>query len=232
MGQRNILVIYSSKNTPGRKDATGAFIPEAERFTQSCEDSLGATVTTCAIACQKFTNKDRRALVKSMIYTTGKGAIERWNGIAFFGHGWPSGCQFGFNNSNVRELANAITITSKQDVAIVFYTCLVAENDVRDKEIKNIGPNTDQSFADRLRDALKTNGITGHVDAHKTAGHTTRNPYVVRFDCEGALVGGRWLIEPQSALWNSWVRKLKVNDSSLRYRYPFLSRMQIEGFLK
>lgn len=225
----NVLVFYSNTNVQGRKDATGAFIPEAREF-RKChgipkENFIG-------IKCPKVKLPIRREQVFSKIEEIG--SQRPINSIAFFGHGWPQGIQFGIRRGEIPKLVELLAEYATNDVRLVLYACLAAENDVRDKEIGKLGPATDGGFADELRDNMVRAGISnGIVDAHKTAGHTSWNPYVVRFLCSDVVTpeyggtGGAWLVEPRSESWRSWVKALKDKKRGLRYRFPYMSQYEI-----
>jgi hypothetical protein len=92
---------------------------------------------------------------------------------------------------------------------------------------------TDGGFADLLRDEMVRRGITdGWVDAHKTAGHTSWNPNVVRFLCEDVddeefgAEGGFYLVEPRSTYWKKWCAALRDNKSG--FRYSFMTKTEFE----
>ncbi len=223
------LVFYSSKNVKGRKDSTGAFTPEAKKFAKfhgvSDEDLIG-------IDCTK-TNRpgNRRAMVIQELRQR-----ESLELLAFFGHGWPSGIQFGFNKKHINLLVGHLQATN--DLKIGLYACLAAENQVRDTDHKNVGPGTDGGFADMLRDEMVRFGITrGWVDAHKTAGHTSWNPYVVRFLCEDVddpeygAEGGGWIVEPRSKYWKTWVQALRRNAGGIRYGFMVEDELSIKKML-
>ena len=98
-----------------------------------------------------------------------------------------------------------------------------------------LGPATDGGFADVLRDEMVRAGLSsGWVDGHKTAGHTSFNPFLVRFLCEDVddpehgAEGGSWLVQPRSQLWRKWIAALKSKKNGLRYRFPFLTEMEIK----
>jgi len=231
INRSNVLVFYSNRNTNGKKDATGAFIPEATNFKQvnNIPDELFLGVNLKKVKASK-----RREIVLDKL-----NSIEKpLDGIAFFGHGWPQGIQFGFRREHIEELVKAMSFVCKRDCKVVLYACLAAENDIRDNIVKDIGPATKGGFADKLRDAMVREGfVGGHVDAHKTAGHTTRNPYVVRFLTDNILThekfdysGGSWIVEPGSMFWKKWVRYLH-ESKTLRYTFPFLTEMEIKNSL-
>jgi hypothetical protein len=227
-GSNNILVFYSNTNAHGKHDATGAFIPEAEEFQkvhQIPEKNM------FGIRCPRVPKKKRRQQVLDTI----ESFDEPLDSIAFFGHGWPQGIQFGFNRKNLIELVDVVKNKSYSTLNITLFACLAAEDDVRDRDHKNVGPGTDGGFADVLRDTMVREDILyGHVDAHKTAGHTSWNPYLVRFLCEDVddpefgAIGGGWLVEPRSQMWKKWVNALRDKEGGLRYRFPFMTEMEIK----
>jgi hypothetical protein len=218
------LVFYSKKNEPGRVDATGAFIPEAKAFKRYYgipdENFIG-------VDCTKGNKPaNRRDLVL--------GEISKREGLqvlAFFGHGFPHGIKFGLTLKYVDLLV--ANLRAEKDLKIGLYACLAAENDVRDTNVKGVGPGTDGGFADMLRDEMVRVGITdGWVDGHKTAGHTSWNPNVVRFLCEDVddpeygAEGGAYIVAPRSKYWKKWCRALKDNKSG--FRYSFMTKTEFE----
>ena len=227
------LVLYSNRNTPGRKDATGAFVPEARAFAKvhGVPKELQIGMPLHGVSAAK-----RRQKTFEAIYQASR--KELLDCIAFFGHGWPRGIQFGFSRKHAHALARSLTECCVSDVKIVLYACLAAENDKRDKDHANVGPGTDGGFADVLRDEIARLGLVlGQVDAHKTAGHTTWNPYVVRFLCDAVEdyreggQGGAWIVAPGSQFWKPWMKALDNKRGGLRYRFPFLSELEIKAEL-
>ncbi len=225
----NILTLFSNTNSKGKHDATGAFIPEARRFALTHGQSFERLIGVRCVGVKKSVRRER-----TLEAIHAAGSRERLDAIAFFGHGWPQGIQFGITRKDISALCDVLEHTCNFDVKIVLYACLAAENDKRDKDHANVGPGTDGGFADLLRDELARKGFQGWVDAHKTAGHTTWNPYVVRFRCDAVhselygAVGGSWLVEPGSESWGSWVRALKNEALGLRYRFPFMRELEIK----
>lgn len=141
--------------------------------------------------------------------------------VAILSHGWEKGIQPGFTVRNVRALAEALARASRPTLAVVLYCCSTAGGEMpTDRD----APGGDGGFADALRDALCAAGVTqGHVDGHERVGHTTRNPYVRRFLGTGTAEpgrGGRYLVEPGSALWRRWDKAL--DESDLRWRFPLM----------
>jgi hypothetical protein len=227
---KNILVIYSNTNVGKKKDATGAFIPEAEAFQRMHgipdENMVG-------VKCPRVPKHKRRAKVYKAIERVGK--KRTIDAIAFFGHGWPQGIQFGIGKGTIKDFCSLLGLSNdsgqpycSDKLIIVLYACLAAENNDKNDNRK-IGPGTNGGFADELRDELNRFGFSGHVDAHLTAGHTDWNPFLIRFVCESwedDLCGGSWIIQPRSALWKKWVKLLKSN-TGFRLRFPFMKEEEI-----
>jgi len=227
------LAFYSSTNTKGRHDATGAFIPEVKRFAKL--HSL-STADLVPVKCVGVPRERRAAVVTERLRGCADGSLA---GVAFFCHGWPSGIQFGFDLQNVGALARLLAVKTESAPVVVLYACLTAENAERDQDVENVGPGTDGGFADALRDRLAEEGKTeGWVDAHKTAGHSTWNPFLVRFrladveDRQLGGVGGEWIVAPGSEHWHEWRRRLACSEDALRYRFPFLTTFQIKTDLQ
>jgi hypothetical protein len=224
------LVFYSNKNSHGRRDATGAFIPEAKKFAKfhgiPDENVIGIDGTKSNPAAR------RRAQVLNALRD-----VEQLELLAFFAHGWPNGIQFGFQRKHIQLLVGHFP--AKPYLKVVLYACLNAENDKRDRDHRNVGPGTDGGFADLMRDEMVRFGMTeGRVDAHKTAGHTSWNPYVVRFPCEDVqdeefgAEGGGWIVEPGSTYWKKWVKALRVNVNDIRYNFPMMDEADILNELR
>lgn len=150
--------------------------------------------------------------------------------VAILSHGWEKGIQPGFTMRNVGALAQALARASRPTLAVVLYCCSTAGGEMpTDRD----APGGDGGFADALRDALCAAGVTqGHVDGHITVGHCCRNPYARRFFGTGTTApgkGGRYIVEPKSALWPQWVRAL--SDTDLRFRFPLMTLNDVQAEL-
>jgi hypothetical protein len=161
-------------------------------------------------------------------------ALKRISGcdrFVFFGHGWKSGFQLGWNMNNVGELVEAFSDMRNCDVRpldVVLYSCSTAEGASDPGDL--VG--TQGGIADAIRDCMVRRGIRGLVAAHRTAGHTTRNPYLVRISSEpdkSPQDPTEWYIDPKSTLWKTWGQRLSKTE--FRYQAPFLSSAEIAGFL-
>jgi hypothetical protein len=204
-------------NTGSKKDATGAFQPEAKLWLKSMSDNNEVS-GDLVLVDNHMTAAKMRGFVMGEITKTDP------DYLAFFCHGWPTGIQFGFGLAHVNVLAEAIKSKyTKEGPCVTLYGCLTGS-----------GPaDGDGNFADRLRDALCQVGETYCVvDAHTTAGHTTRNPYVRRFDGLGSNsggTGGQWIVAPNSKLWKKWKKAL---TGDLRFRFPYMEIVDIHDELE
>jgi hypothetical protein len=95
-----------------------------------------------------------------------------------------------------------------------------------------------------MRDSLCKIGLVDcQVDGHINAGHTTRNPFVVRFLGNGRPqggLGGHYIIDPPGTkyahtertkrkLWDKWRAGLK---GELQYTYPMMTTNEIVAQLE
>ncbi len=208
------ILFAPDRNTPGKHDAGGAFIPDSQAFAK--HHGITTPIVRVDISAD---DSARRAQIHTAL-ASGSGLLET---VAFFCHGYRTGIQLGYTIHNVADLARAIAASSLKNVRVILYACSTGGGN---------GPGGDGAFADQLRDALCAQGATEcQVDAHTTAAHATRNPYVRRFEGRGSPVGGtggQWLVAPESKLWGVWRRGL---NTDLRFRFPFMSVAQLHAEL-
>jgi hypothetical protein len=222
------LAIRPSTNTKAN-DVTGAFAPEADAFVKMF--APGSLV-------MPFDNTKglptRRAEVTRLLLAqpATKGVFDT---LAFFCHGWASGIQAGFLNQHVDALATLIAGALGGDTVdhptVVLYCCSTG-TDVQDSKDEAAGKG-DNSFADRLRDALCRAGMTHcRVMGHSTAAHTTQNPNARFFDGNGSAFGGTGgysVVGPKTDIWKPWVKALQTTD--LRFRFPYMAIEDIHAEL-
>lgn len=208
------LIITGDRDTHGKKDYTGAFKPEADRFARVVPGSHD--LTTVDVSKSMPTRKTE--LFRTLEAIHARDAM--FNDVAFFMHGWSKGIQCGVQLADVSKLVELLLpITANGTDAdhplhIILYCCLTGDVPGSPKENQTkLGPGGDGGFADRVRDEFCKAGRTWvKVYAHTTAGHTTRNPWVRTFEGKGSTVGavdGDWLIRPAKAgraspLWKPW----------------------------
>jgi len=213
-----MLVFRPDRNTSGKRDYSGAFLPESRAFIRY-HRRAGRVVFEIEVDISQGAGGRRREVLNAIADYGGSHTIDA---LAFFGHGWPSGSQFGFTLANVALLATALREVNPTNFAVVvFYGCLMGA-----------GPAMgDGNLADVTRDALCSAGfdhcrVSGHASAGNVpgiGGHTTMNPYCRRFEGGGSPTGGHggtWLVRPGSELWPRFVRLMRTG---FRYRFPWLA---------
>lgn len=216
-----ILAFSPTRNTPGKKDATGAFIPEARNFLKFHKVPDENLVM--------IDNTQSAAGMRRQVYA----ALDRphqaqIDGLAFFCHGFKAGIQFGIRMSNVKEFVAKLKPIVDPDVRITFYACDAGRDDDRERDDDLAEFGGDNGFADRVRDELCASGKTGCIiDAHTTAAHTTMNPDVRRFEGMGSPlggVGGYYIVPRGSRGWQAWRKALRTD---FRFQFPYLTTAEI-----
>lgn len=228
--KQKLLIFTPKSNVEGKKDATGAFHPEAETF---------ASLARAGSRIYQLDNlkpfaRRRAEVVAELERAKGGG----FTSVAFFCHGWLDGIQAGFLRRHAGELAQAIhaVVSSSPnavttDVVVPLFCCSTGQ-DPQDDPITAAGTG-DDSFADKLRDALCAAGqVDCRVMAHTVAAHTTKNPMVLFMDGMGVAtggVGGYAPASPKSESWSAW--KSALQSTSLRFRMPYMSPAEIHAEL-
>ena len=220
---KRILVLAPLRNSGGKKDATGAFQPEAAAFGKR-HGVPKAQVVWIDNALGKAAM--RKAVLAAI--ARAKAAAGGLQALAVFCHGWKTGIQLGFGSGDVDALAAALA--DVKDVRVPLYACNTAQGDGDDAGA--VGG--DGGFADLLRDALcRAGAVDCQVDAHTTAGHTTKNPFVRRFQGMGSPhggAGGFFIVTPrQKPLWGRW--RAALRDTALRHDLPFRSVAELHAAL-
>jgi hypothetical protein len=214
---QNGLVITASKNTGGKKDATGAFIPGAKKL--------------CAF---KGWDPEKIARIDNTLPFHQRGAAlcqaiearaREIDMVAVFCHGWSTGIQLGIRSplgwkteadEAVWHRFCAALAAAAYDIAIGLYAC--STGDGPDGEETPDAPGAgDDSFGDLLRDELCCLGATScRVVSHTTAGHAYHNPDVVLFDGNGMPYGARGglvLVAPDDRPRRNAFRRLLRQDA-------------------
>lgn len=220
-----LLCLVPDGNTPGKKDVTGAFHPEAVALAKQ----LGVDP---AAAIRRFPAKaslpQRRAVCTRMLEEARDLEV-----LAVFCHGWRNGLQAGYQLAQVRTLARLVAEHMVERAHVVLFACEAGRDaDADSTDDREPGPGGDGGFADELRDACESLGRQVTVMGHTTAGHCTQNPYARRFapGCMGR--GGEWFVEPRSALWGRWVRALREPGGTLRLRFWGMTSEEIADELR
>lgn len=235
IGQLKILVFRPAYNSKGRRDVTGAFKPEAEKFV-ACVGPAKSRIV--AIDNRKSMAARKRAVLSEL--EAADAEDEFFDGVAFFCHGWSTGIQLGFRTSDTPVLASAIQdICEHSFTNVPLYCCSTGRakqyGSRRGEALAAFSsPGTgDDSFADKLRDELCAQGAEYcRVMGHTTVAHTTKNPFARFFDGMGSPVGGVGgyvPVGPKSKLWQPWRHALQQTD--LRFRFPFMEVTEIHAEL-
>ncbi|QQS36579.1 MAG: hypothetical protein IPM56_01095 [Ignavibacteriales bacterium] len=235
---RNDIVSFRLRcNHPDRpNDVGGAFLPESFYFSHYNFVPVGSTYVVdngeCALVRGEITNPvsyDQRKR-KVLDALDSLPASQPMRVVAFFCHGWQTGFQFGFKTNTSVEyqsstygdcaaLAEAIARIATPDVKVVLYACSTGA--------------TDDGFAATLRDELATRRPNCRVDAHKTLGHSTKNPFVNRFEAP-AGTPGQMIVPTDHRLWGKWRRVLNNpfdEGSTLLWKFSQMSTTEIHEHL-
>lgn len=216
-----MLCFVPDANSPGKSDVTGAFLPEARGFARhhGVNPELAIRRFPAAAPIQK-----RRAVCVQAFDTM----FDPLDLVVFFCHGWRDGLQAGFLRANILVLARLLALHAKHDAHVLLYACDTGrDGDTLSDDETEPGPGGDGGFADELRDACEAIGRRVTVMGHTTTGHCVLNPFARYFAPGCAGKGGHWYVEPESALWQRWVRALRDPRSTLRYRFPRMTPAQI-----
>jgi hypothetical protein len=215
------IAICPTHNHRGRKDVTGAFLPEARAFA----DLHGAEL-------RQFDNRAAKWRRRREVEAILDAAPLKLTHVAIFCHGYRRGLQTGHTTFSVNRLAAAIARNATASASVTLYACDTArDGDKQRNDDTKPGPGGEGGFADKLRDGLLAHGMRGgHIDAHPVTAHATKAPYVRRFyiDPEAQDLGGDWLVAPGSTLWQAWRRKLR-QDRRFRLSFPLMSTEAVRG---
>lgn len=194
-------------DTPGYKDASGAFNPEAKRLIKA----LGVR------AVHKLFDSNRARSERRTEVQHALSNVRDLDLVAFLCHGWRDGIQAGWRTPTATDLATRLVAACKPDAVIALYCCDTGrDSDADAKDDTQKGPGGAGGFASALWVALAAQGFVGTLWAHPTTAHTTQNPHVRvwRVDEEPEL--GDWACEPHSEHWGKWVRAVRTTE--FRYR--------------
>ena len=211
------LVLAPAYDTPGRKDSSGAFQPEARRFV-----ALNKLAATVALFDSNRALPDRRLECSRIISRHTDVQV-----FALFCHGWKDGLQAGWRLPQAQQLADLLVLAGTRAATVILYACDAARDADQDrKDDTQPGPGGEGGMADALAQAMQSRGWQGRLFAHSTPGHTTTNPWVRTW---GPGERGAWVVEPGSDLWIAWKRALQ---GDLRLRFPFFSRDDLGVLLR
>jgi hypothetical protein len=220
-----LMLFVPDQDTPGKKDMSNAFLPEARAIAKFYGQAPEETIKRFPAGAPV---EQRRATCTLAL----RAAVPPLDAIIFVCHGWKGGIQAGFLKAHGLLLARIIATQCKPDAHVVFYACDAARDMDEDAaDDRGRGPGGDGGFADGVRDACEVLKLQITVTAHATVGHTTENPFARRFAPNTGGKGGEWYVEPGSTYWPRWVAALKDPRNTLRYRFWTLTRQELEAEL-
>lgn len=222
-----VFALAPKHNSPGKKDATGAFQPEAKAFVKLHGGKL-------AMFDNRNSDGDRaRECLDSLALEAGKSH----ECIGIFSHGFRTGLQTGvrlgprmIGPRSVGVWAEYLVRALRPDGKVALYACDAAR-DVdasRDDDMVK-GPAGAGGFASTLTAEMEKLGWRGWLDAHVTTAHTTKNPYVRRFYADDQTDDGFWLVTPGHRLERAWKKHLK--EPGFRLTFPMTSHDEIHEYL-
>lgn len=201
-----VLAITPMYNTPNTKDDSGAFEPEALAWVRL--HGPGSKLDFDNLRAMT----DRREEVKRLLQRhAGKGL----KAVAFFCHGWRDGIQAGYRLKDVPLLAALLEGCLAPGGVVALYCCDTARDGDVETADDRLPTNTGEGgFAHALASALRDHRVLGHA----TAGHTTRNPFVLSFLGSGP---GVWYCSPRPGPdFNAFGRALREHPT-FRLELPF-----------
>lgn len=214
-----ILVLTPDRNSPPKKDYTGAFRPAARALKKRWGDRCvvieipvptvdPVTLTIGGAAKQRgFEEAADACLTALRAYSP--------DHVVFLCHGWSGGVQLGFRSSkqkgrdrdNFDALCNELWELRNKRAAlksICLLACSAGDEPASSKSSPGTG---DNSFADALRDRT-----TAPVLAHWSVGHAVHNPDLIFFDASSEPLVGGTTIQRGTALYRN-ARRLLGGDT-------------------
>lgn len=226
-----MLVIYNGTNKRLRRDGD-EFKREAKAWAEAQETRpLDPNATVNPLPPQLVDVRDGRIRAEIRQMTNGLDVL------AIFDHGTPKGLpRLRESYRNVKGLAKTIAnVTNK--ITIILYACSCGRGwwwrkwwNKKDGSISRLYHDPRDGYAMALAAELDALGVDATIYAHLTAGHTTRNPHLVKVH----KVGGQGLpvrtrmAKPGTPNWRHWVADLKT-DYRFTFWYDILRATLIDG---
>jgi hypothetical protein len=220
-----MLLFVPDQDTPGKKDVSKAFLPEAQAFARFHGVDPAAAI-------RRFPSGSALEVRRMACTLELRKVAAPLDVVGFFCHGWKAGIQAGWLREHNLLFARQLAVCTALDAYVLLYACDTgrdADLDVDDD--RNPGPGGDGGFADGVRDACDVLGRHVTVMGHATTGHCSMNPHARYFAPQCGGQGGHWYVEPKSHLWPLWVAALRDPRSTLRYRFYSMSPAQIAAEL-
>jgi hypothetical protein len=183
------FAIAAGQNTGGRNDATGAFLPAAQKF---------GSAYNCP--WRQFDNVGAASVVRKRFFDTIKTHCPGGTNLfAYFGHGIPGGLpSASVYGDNLDELLKVLLPKIAKPFVAVLYAC---------------SSGSPQGFTGKLRSKL---GSDVWVYGHTSVGHTFSNPDVSE-EASSNSPSFRQLYASGDELRGPWAEALKYSDLWLRF---------------
>jgi len=236
-----ILAIYQSTG-----HGSGEFKREAEKAADVWVDD-GHTVSLMPVRRHFWRPwKMRKAISDAIVIECRDDNVRKFDAVAFFCHGTWKHLKLGWNVWNVGELASLLGSVCSRRPKIILYACSCGRGKFEKKARwalprKHVAAGFAKGFdgfAFMLADAFDVDCIP-RVYAHSAAGHTTKNPYMFDFydvvnvhNDEDKHIDRTGVIWKTSPNWHRWFKLMRSESSTLRYRFPFMSDVELERELE
>lgn len=237
----DVAIFVPEYNSPGKRDATGAFHVGASQFCEfyglndeKCVHFIDNTMAP-ALRARQLLAKMRRCVSRDK--NTQEDVYPQV--YVFFCHGFINGIQFGIKsntpgrawNRQMKEDWNEFVRLIGRHIApiILLYAC--STGDDPDDDPDTAPGSGDDSFGDLLRDALCVRGCWfNRVVTHTTARHSWFNPDIKLMDGLGSPIGGQGglhIAASGSKTYQVLGRLLKIKPGKPNYgfawRFPFMT---------
>ena len=120
------LAFACSRNSPGKRDASGAFMPEAQAWCKENQAVLHPVDPETGMCTM-------RNYILKVIEMAGPVPC-----CAFFCHGWATGMQLGFKGDADAALLGRALATENPDCVVIFYACSMGQRFAR--QVAAAGP--------------------------------------------------------------------------------------------
>ena len=221
-----ILAIYQSTG-----HGSGEFTREAKKAAKVWHDE-GHTVWLSPIKRHYWRPwKMRKAQREAIANFDGV----KFDAVAFFCHGTWKKLKLGWHIWNVGELAALLGPICAEEPKIILYACSCGSGkrekkdrwNLRHKVISRDREIGSDGFCFMLGNAWRWYDGNPVIFGHSSAGHTTMNPYMFRFDFDGVGDYRNGVVKKSSSKWDAWYRLMRSESSTLRYRFPFMSDVEL-----
>jgi len=236
-----VVIFVPEYNSPGKRDATGAFHPGAADFCEFYKLDPKKVI-------HKIDNTASKTFRAKQLLSRMSNARTLWEETedylypqvyVFFCHGFKAGIQLGIysptpgyilTRDDRQHWIEFVTLLGRHPApVVVLYAC--STGDDPDDDSDSAPGSGDNGFGDLLRDNLCVRGCTyNRVVTHSTAGHTFYNPNIRIMDGLGSPLGGHGGVDvakPGTAVFSKLNRHLKVRKGMPGYgfvwRFPFMS---------